>query len=189
MFAYIKGTTSFVNNEFAVVEAGGIGYKIFMPFSESAAMTIGAETKVYTYMYIREGILDVYGFTSKESLRIFEMLIGISGVGPKAAIAILNVMSPSEFITALETGDAKAITRAQGIGTKIAQRVILELKGKLDLSASAETVRAPKNEAYEEAAAALVSLGYSPGDADKALAGVTPGDTESMIKQALKNLF
>ena len=101
MLAYVRGITDYTCAEYAVIDAGGVGFKIYMPFSESARLKIGEEAKVYTYMYIREGIMDLYGFISPESLSMFETLISVSGVGPKAAVGILSSMSPSEFAAAV----------------------------------------------------------------------------------------
>lgn len=193
MFAYIKGTVSAVTHEYVVVEAGGIGYRVNMPFSEISRLPAGQETQVFTYLYLREGIMDLYGFISTESLHTFELLLSVSGVGPKAAIAVLSVLTPAQLALALTSGDYKSITKAPGIGAKIAQRMVLELKDKLksELSAEAEPLAEEQNESVtEEAVNALIVLGYAPNDAKKAVMGVKGADTvEQVIKEALKALL
>lgn len=193
MFAYIKGTVSAVTHEYVVVEAGGIGYRVNMPFSEISRLPAGQETQVFTYLYLREGIMDLYGFISTESLHTFELLLSVSGVGPKAAIAVLSVLTPAQLALALTSGDYKSITKAPGIGAKIAQRMVLELKDKLksELSTEAEPLAEEQNESVtEEAVNALIVLGYAPNDAKKAVMGVKSADTvEQVIKEALKALL
>ncbi len=192
MFSYIKGILDSVTADFAVVEAGGVGFKIYMPFSESSRLKCGEEVKVYTYMYIREGIMDLYGFTSPESLSMFEILISVSGVGPKAAIGILSTMSPSQLVTAVTGGDSKTITKAPGIGNKIAQRIILELKTKLkgfEVTGDDDVTVIVEESSQSEAVDALVALGYRMEDAKKAVAAATGESVEDIIKNALKNLF
>lgn len=190
MFSYIKGMVSGSMHDYAIIEAGGIGYKVNMPFSEISKLPAGEIAKVYTYMYIREGILDLYGFISEESLHTFELLIGISGVGPKAAIAVLSVLTAAELAIALSEGDYKTIKRAQGIGEKIAKRIILELKGKLDIKGDNDDDIIPMaNTIADEAVNALIVLGYSPNDAKKAIGGVQADTVETMIKEALKVLI
>lgn len=196
MLSYIKGTVALVKSEYAVIESGGLGFKVIMPFSESSRLKCGEEAKVLTYMYIREDILDLYGFTSEESLNCFELLIGISGVGPKAAIAVLSVLSPQQLTIAVSSGDFNAIKQAPGIGAKIAQRIVLELKDKLKSVASPDggeacvcvAEPADKNDA-EQAALALISLGYTPQQSRDAVAKAGGGNVEEIIKNALKHLM
>ena len=196
MLSYIKGTVALVKSEYAVIESGGLGFKVIMPFSESSRLKCGEEAKVLTYMYIREDILDLYGFTSEESLNCFELLIGISGVGPKAAIAVLSVLSPQQLTVAVSSGDFNAIKQAPGIGAKIAQRIVLELKDKLKSVASPNggeacvcvAEPADKNDA-EQAALALISLGYTPQQSRDAVAKAGGGNVEEIIKNALKHLM
>ena len=196
MLSYIKGTVALVKSEYAVIESGGLGFKVIMPFSESSRLKCGEEAKVLTYMYIREDILDLYGFTSEESLNCFELLIGISGVGPKAAIAVLSVLSPQQLTVAVSSGDFNAIKQAPGIGAKIAQRIVLELKDKLKSVASPDggeacvcvAEPADKNDA-EQAALALISLGYTPQQSRDAVAKAGGGNVEEIIKNALKHLM
>jgi len=191
VFSYIKGTVSGITHEFAVIEAGGIGYKVNMPFSEISRLPVGESAKVFTYMYIREGILDLYGFISEDSLNTFELLLSISGVGPKAAIAVLSVLTPPELALALANGDFNAIKKAPGIGEKIAKRIILELKGKLDIISEGDEENLPiANSIADEAINALIVLGYSANDAKTAVSGVKSAENiESLIKEALKALM
>ena len=130
MFSYIKGSLECVNSAYAVVENVGIGYKINMPFRESSALSLKSEVKLHIYTHIREDAFELFGFISEESLEIFELLLSVSGIGPKAATAILDTFSPSEFISAVSSGDAKSITKASGIRAKTAQRIVLELADK-----------------------------------------------------------
>ena len=196
MLSYIKGTVALVKSEYAVIESGGLGFKVIMPFSESSRLKCGEEAKVLTYRYIREDILDLYGFTSEESLNCFELLIGISGVGPKAAIAVLSVLSPQQLTVAVSSGDFNAIKQAPGIGAKIAQRIVLELKDKLKSVASPDggeacvcvAEPADKNDA-EQAALALISLGYTPQQSRDAVAKAGGGNVEEIIKNARKHLM
>ena len=196
MLSYIKGTVALVKSDFVVIEAGGLGYKVMMPLSESSRLKCGEEAKVLTYMYIREDILDLYGFTSEEALNCFEHLISISGVGPKAAIAVLSVLSPQQLTAAVSSGDFGAIKQAPGIGAKIAQRIVLELKDKLKsaVTDSDNIQDAPgissldKNDA-EQAALALISLGYTPQQSRDAVSKAGGANVEEIIKNALKHLM
>lgn len=196
MLSYIKGTVALVKSDCAVIESGGLGFKVIMPFSESSRLKCGQEAKVLTYMYIREDILDLYGFTSEESLNCFELLIGISGVGPKAAVAVLSVLSPQQLTQAVSGGDFGAIKQAPGIGAKIAQRIVLELKDKLKsaVPSGGETQNvcgaepADKNDA-EQAALALISLGYTPQQSRDAVSKSGGSNVEELIKNALKHLI
>lgn len=199
MYYYIKGTLAEKGDGFIVVDAGGVGYQLFASMSTVSAIGgIGDFVTAYAYLYIREGIMDLYGFCSLEEKTMFLQLIGISGVGPKAALSVLSVAPPSKLALAVITDDYKLIQTAQGIGAKTAQRIILELKDKLkntDLGAAvsesvsgAETVAENDNRA--EAVSALMVLGYSDREAAAALSGLDASlDTEELIKLALKNMI
>ena len=195
MFSYIKGSLECVNSAYAVVENGGIGYKINMPFRESSALSLKSEVKLYIYTHIREDAFELFGFVSEESLEIFELLLSISGIGPKAATAILDTFSPSEFISAVSSGDAKSITKASGIGAKTAQRIVLELADKLkgfsseDFTVSEIPSNVPGSMS-DEAIGALVSLGYSESQARSAVLNVkNASNVEELIKLALKGVM
>lgn len=193
MFDYISGVLKRKSENYAVIDANGIGYKITMP-SQSLAHLGEAETiaTIYTYLYIREDLIELYGFSSPEERTSFEMLISVSGVGPKAAISILSAVPFSSLALAIVTNDPKTITKAQGVGPKLAQRIILELKDKIksrDLNTN-DTDFTPVVSQDDEAIEALVVLGYSRGEAENALKNV-PSDAplEEKIKAALTGLM
>ena len=193
MIAYIKGTVEFKSGDYAVVECGGMGYKVNMPLSQLNIMpAVGSEVKVFTYMYIREDILDLYGFMTEDALHTFEMLISVNGVGPKAANAILSALEPASLAAAISGGDYKSIAQAQGIGPKTAQRIVLELKDKIGkASVGMADVITPVKEsnAVNEAISALVALGYSYNESKSALAGSEGTTTEELVKYGLKMLM
>jgi len=197
MFYYLKGSISYKGENFVALDVNGAGYKVYTSTGTISKIHTGDETTLFTYVNIREDIFDIYGFPAKEELSFFELLITVSGVGPKAALSILSTLNPSDIITAVITNDVKSITRAQGIGTKLAQRIILELKGKIP---DADVVSGIKGEGgYSdflaadnsgEAVSALISLGYSSQEASKAVAAVENASTvEETIKEALKRMM
>ena len=199
IFAYINGRLSYKHNDYVVVEANGIGYKVFTALSTIDGIgSLGNEVKVYTHLYVREDIMSLYGFLTQEELGMFELLISVSGVGPKAAIAVISSVSPSKFGLAIITDDTKTLTKAQGIGNKIAQRIILELKDKIkkeqliafnDLNQH-EIAFNGGNTKAQEAVSALMALGYTPLEANRAVSAVYSDDAEieTIIKGALKSL-
>ena len=134
MYAYIKGELAEVYPDFIVIETGGIGYQVFITGQTFSYLpAVGEEIKVYTYLYLREDAMILYGFLTRDDLELFKLLLSVSGIGPKAGIAILSVLDADDLRFAVLSGDAKAIAKAPGIGNKTAQRVILELKDKLSL--------------------------------------------------------
>ena len=196
MFYYISGELAHKGDNFAVVDAGGVGYKIHTSLSTlEKAGSIGSDIKLYTFLYVREDIFDIYGFSTNEELHMFNMLLSVSGVGPKAALSLLSTMPSSQIALAIVTEDTKSFTRAPGIGPKAAQRIVLELKDKVknDQLVSVPADSAPA--AYSggsmgEAMEALVVLGYSANEARGALLGLDMGmDLELIIKQALVKLM
>ena len=200
MFSYIKGILAEKAADHAVVECGGMGFKIYTSNNSlsDAKCVQGTEVTFYTYLYIKEGIMDLYGFSSKEELELFEMLISVSGVGAKGATAILSSGKPSSVALSIVTGDAAAIKKAPGIGNKTAQRIILELKDKIrneeivssGTDAFESSIPIASNE-REEAVNALTALGYTPGEAKTAVSKVTAdiNDVEGIIKEALRRLM
>lgn len=137
MFYYLRGTLAVLRQGFAVLDCGGVGFRLAISASTFASLSasLGKETTLYTYLSVRENAMELCGFSSEEELDLFEKLIDVSGVGPKAALSILGVLTPAELVRACADGDYKAVTRAPGVGSKTAQRVVLELKGRLpDLS-------------------------------------------------------
>lgn len=200
MYSYIKGILTDMEEDLVVVEAGGIGYNIYTTGQTFNYLpSVGEEVKLYTYLHIREDAMILYGFLTKDDLRVFKLLIGVSGIGPKGALAILSVMTTDDLRFAVLGDDAKAIAKAPGVGAKTAQRLILELKDKLSLEDAFEqksehireqnegNAKGAKNEAIQ----ALVALGYSSSEALKAVSGVElteETDVEDILKAALKNM-
>lgn len=202
MYSYIRGTLMEAGADNIVVETGGVGYEIHTTAQTGERLpAVGAEIKIYTWLYVREDALMLYGFQTKDELTIFKLLIGVNGIGPKGALAILSVMTTDDLRFAVLGEDAKALAKAPGIGAKTAQRLILELKDKLSLSdafeqmaSGAGTEELPDSRAKSaknDAVAALVALGYSSSEALKALNGIEiteNTDVEDILKAALKNM-
>ena len=201
MYAYIKGILTEITEDAIIVENQGIGYEIAVPGQVFDYLpSVGEEVKIYTYHYVREDAILLYGFLTKEDVRIFKMLIGVSGIGPKGALAILSVLSTDDLRFAILGDDAKAIAKAPGVGAKTAQRVIIELKDKLSLEDAFEQKLANQAQKAElnpaigvknEAILALTSLGYSQSEALKVLQGIeiSPDDqVEDVLKMALKQM-
>lgn len=201
MYAYIKGILAEITEDAIIVENQGIGYEIAVPGQVFDYLpSVGEEVKIYTYHYVREDAILLYGFLTKEDVRIFKMLIGVSGIGPKGALSILSVLSTDDLRFAILGDDAKAIAKAPGVGAKTAQRVIIELKDKLSLEDAFEQKLAnqaqkaelnPTVGAKNEAILALTSLGYSQSEALKVLQGIeiSPDDqVEDVLKMALKQM-
>ncbi len=196
MFAYIKGTLEEKGNGYVIVETGGIGYKIFMSNTSIGILGELKQTvKVHTYYYVREDNISLYGFVTKEELSMFELLLSVSGIGAKSAITMLSNIEPSAFALAVITNDIKKLTKIPGVGTKSAQRIVLELKDKLkadrELAKSEEIVNViEKEESLDEATAALQILGYNIRDIEKAYEKFDRKSmsTEDVIKAALRYL-
>ena len=195
MYAYIKGTLEIKASDHVVVEANGIGYRIFMSGNTIQRLgELNSNVKVFTHYHVREDNISLYGFYNLEELRMFELLISVSGVGAKSAIAILSNITPSAFALAVISNDIKALTKLPGIGAKSAQRIILELKDKLKTE---ETIAAEsdfeiqtvlaKDDNMHEAISALQVLGYPVKDATKAVSSIdcTGLSVEDIIKKAL----
>lgn len=196
MYYYLKGEVVLKQDNFVVLDIGGVGYKLYTSGLSQESVSVGDRVMFYTHVYVREDILDIYGFASKDELSMFLHLLSVSGVGPKAALAILSVVTPNRLVLAVMTGDAKTLTKASGVGAKMAQRVILELKDKLKnteivpeelASGVAEVIT--DNSALE-AVSALTVLGYSLNEAKKAVAEIDSTlSTEEIVKQALTKLM
>lgn len=195
MYYYIRGKYITRKDNFVVIEAGGIGYKIYTSALNLEKMpAAGTEITMYTHLYVREDVQDLYGFSSNEEITLFLQLMSVSGIGPKAALSIMSVMTCEQFALAVITNDTKAITKAQGVGPKVAQRIILELKDKLKTeNALPEDIKATSVEQenhQSEAVTALVVLGYTANEAKRAVSGVDPElPVEIIIKEALKILM
>lgn len=197
MFAYIKGTLEEKGNNYVVVEAAGIGYKIFMSNTSIGKLGGLRETvKVHTYYYVREDNISLYGFVSKEELSMFELLISVSGIGAKSAITMLSNIEPSGFALAVITNDIKKLTKIPGVGTKSAQRIVLELKDKLkadnEFAKSSEEFASQieKEDSLDEATAALQILGYNRHDIEEVYEKFDRSNmtTEEVIRSALRFL-
>lgn len=202
MYSYIKGELSeIVAENHIVVENGGIGYNIYIPGQVLSLLPgVGEEVKIYTYLCVREDAFILYGFLTRDDLNVFKLLIGVSGIGPKGALAILSVMSTDDLRFAVLSDDAKAIAKAPGVGNKTAQRLIIELKDKLSLEDAFEQKLSHTQEAVSgnglkeirnEAVEALVSLGYSSTEALKVLRDIEiteDSSVEDILKLALKQM-
>ncbi len=198
MYNYFKGMLSYIGEDFIVVECNGIGYEIYIPVSVISDLPgVGFEVKIYTYLHVREDAMMLYGFLSEDDKQIFKMLIGVNGIGPKGALSILSVLTPDDLRFAILSDDVKAICKAPGIGNKMAQKLILELKDKLNLEEAFEFKLAKNNAASvdqlskSEAVSALVSLGYSSTDAYKAVSAIPDAhllSSEELLKAALKKI-
>ena len=200
MIAYISGALVSAGENYIVIDNHGMGYRIFVSgkFLEHIP-AYGTQIKIYTHMYIREDELTLYGFYSEEELSVFRILIGISGVGPKVAMAILTALTIQELQLAVISEDAKTISKANGVGTKGASRIILELKDKLkmeDMMDAAYEQSIAQNtqdvNAARDAILALVNLGYSNSEAAlavKKIGDIEQMDTEAILKAALKKLI
>ena len=205
MISYIKGPLTAIEEDVIVVEAGGVGMGIHVPLSVLDRLPgIGREVTVYTYFQVREDAMSLYGFLNRQDREMFRQLIGVNGVGPKAALGILSTMTPDDLRMAIVSGDAKAISRAPGIGPKTAQRLILDLKDKVSMEEVLGNLALPSDggtsaalgtigmgEAAKEAVQALVALGYSNMEANKAVKQVEVTETmtaEDVLKASLRYL-
>jgi len=194
MYYYIKGELVLKQDNFAVVDNNGVGYKIYTSALSLEGIGVGDDVTFYTYLYVREDIFDIYGFTKNDELTMFLHLLSVSGVGPKAALAILSTLTPNQLVLAVMTNDAKALTKANGVGSKMAQRVILELSGKLKNSEILPDESIPENVTLDtsavEAVSALTVLGYSQAEAKKAVSKVDPTlGVEEIVRKALAHLM
>lgn len=200
MFSYMKGELVEILEDAIVLEVNNIGYNIHIPASMIDSFHgTGQEIKIYTYFHVKEDSMKLYGFLTRDDLNIFKLLLGVNGIGPKGALAILSVMTPDDLRFAVLGEDAKTIAKAPGIGNKTAQRLILELKDKLDLEQAfeaksthvAEEGQASVSEARGEAVQALTALGYSSTEAVKAVNNVEFTEdmtVEDILKAALKQM-
>ncbi len=195
MFYSLTGTLVLKDTSTAVIDCGGVAFRCFTTLNTIRELPQPGETAtLYTYLNVREDALDLYGFYTQAELELYKILIGVNGVGPKVGIAILSAFTPDRLSVIISSGDAKALTQAGGVGPKLAQRIVLELKDKVSGSAAGETapgggVSAQSAGAMSEAISALTSLGYTHNEAAGALAGIDADlSVEELIKAALKNL-
>lgn len=197
MIYNLRGTLTVSDVNYIVVECSGVGFKCFTTFNTVKDLgRVGDEVNVYTHLSVREDAMDLYGFATVAELDAFKLLITVSGVGPKAAAAVLSELSPDKLALCIASGDAKSITRAQGVGKKTAERIVLELKDKMGAIASDSVSRSVMNASSAvadndtaEAVAALVALGYSQSDASMAVGAMDKSlSVDEMIRQGLKQL-
>jgi len=198
MFYYVQGQVAALEQNLAVIDCGGVGFAVRTGNITLGQLKIGSTAKLYTYLHVREDTFELYGFATQSELNCFKLLIGVSGVGPKVALGILSVVSARNVTLSIVTGDEKSLTAAPGVGKKMAQRIILELKGKIDKEQAEDMTdvdslyirsAAENPDALQEATAALSALGYNPAEINAALKGLdikTMGAQE-LIKAALKN--
>ncbi|GAA0769586.1 Holliday junction branch migration protein RuvA [Clostridium subterminale] len=196
MYEYIKGIFKSIEKEYIVIECGNIGYKIFTSGSTiSNIPPIDQQVKIYTHQIVREDFIGLYGFLTREEISMFNLLISINGVGPKAALSLMSIANVSTLKYAIITDDDKLITKAPGIGKKTAQRIILELKDKInvgDAIPEGATINHIDidNEKLSEAVGALIALGYSDKEAEKAVEKADKSkNVEDIIKECLKILM
>ena len=199
MFYYVDGTVTVLKQSLAVIDCGGVGYACHASQNTIGKLKIGTRARLLTYLNVREDIFELYGFIDEEEQSCFEMMIGVSGVGPKAALSILSVAPPDRLALSIITGDEKMLMQAPGIGKKIAQRIVLELRDKMSkeqletASASSPVAAAAVSGGVnhtQEAVAALMVLGYTQAEALHAMEGLDAAgmDAEEIIRQCLKKL-
>lgn len=203
MFAYIKGTVEYIDIDNFVLENNDIGYRLYASNSSLAQLSLHDKVKVHTYLNVKEDGVTMFGFVTKDELEAFKLLLGVSGIGPKGALAILSVLSVDELRMAVLSDDFKAISKANGVGPKTAQRAVIELKDKFKFedvlpsiagvadSSVTKSKNSGANESFSEAVLALTSLGYSNIEAMQAVKKI--GDIEGLsvediIKKALKTM-
>jgi Holliday junction DNA helicase RuvA len=198
MFNYLNGTVAELETNMAVIDVGGVGYEVNTSAYTVSRLKTGDKAKLYTHLHVREDSVELFGFGSKSEKHCFEMLIGITGVGPKAALSILSMGSPEALVMAIVSGDDKALTAAQGVGKKIAQRIVLELRDKLAKETSEISFRdapgftAPADGSkLSDVRAALAALGYGPAETAAALSGIDIDamSLEEAIRAALKRMM
>ncbi len=195
MFYYIEGKVAMLEQGMAVIDCGGVGYACRASQNTIGKLKTGETARLLTYLNVREDVFELYGFINDEERSCFKMLVGVSGVGPRAALSILSVAPPDKLALSIITGDAKLLMQAPGVGKKIAQRIVLELKDKMSKE-QAESIpsisNAPSGSVNhtQEAVAALMVLGYSQAEALQAMDGLETSqlETEEIIRQSLKKL-
>lgn len=200
MIAFLKGTVCSIKPNMAILEVSGMGYRVFMTLRDLENLRRGQEVLVHTYLQVREDAMQLFGFLSENDLEVFQLLLNVNGIGPKGALGILTALSASDLKFAVLAGDAKAISKAPGIGNKTAQKLILELKDKFHLDDFYENTQDAKEDSYvpsgdllirDEAVQALTALGYPASEALKAVNAVLNeglATTEDLLKAALKKM-
>lgn len=194
MIGFIRGDIEAIYEDKIVIDTGSIGYNVYVPASVIDRIKIGDEVTMYTYLSVREDAMNLFGFLSRDDLDMYKMLISVNGIGPKAALSILSYLSINDLKYAIVSGDASTISKANGIGKKTAEKIILELKDKIDsISGSRDdvvSIDTSESSNINEAVLALESLGYSKVEALKAVKASNAKDpVEDIIKEALKHLI
>jgi len=194
MFDYLRGRVSFLTPDRVVLDVGGVGFSLAASANTTAKVRVGDEATLYTYLAVREDALDLFGFSDREEQASFLMLTSVSGVGPKAALAILSALTPSALALAIVSGDEKALCAAQGVGKRLASRVLLELKDKVSNEAAISGISSASApvpvKGTDEAAEALVALGYSSSEVYAALSKVDASlPTEERVRLGLRALL
>ena len=197
MIGFVEGIIEYIDVDKVVVNNNGVGYNVFMPASQIDTLNVDETVRVFKYLNVREDAMQLFGFLTRDDLEVFKLLITVNGIGPKGGLAVLSTITTDDLRVAVISEDAKAISKAPGIGAKTAQKVIIELKDKLNL----EDVLEPKldanfqvndNNSMSEAVMALVALGYSQADAYRAVKSIDnieELDVENVIKMALKKIY
>lgn len=193
MYDYLRGELARCDQQTAVVDCGGVGYLCNISLNTYREISGKTDVKLYTYLHVKEDAMTLYGFADEQEKQFFMLLISISGVGPKGALSVLSEMLPETFAAAVLTGDYRQISKANGVGPKLAQRICLELKDKLakaDVKVSEERAAAAVADkaAFEDAAAVLASFGYHKNDISKALEKCTADNSQDLVRQALRML-
>lgn len=190
MIAYLTGTVAATDQTTAVIDVGGVGYAVFMSNRALSRLPqVGAQTRVFTYLQVREDGMSLYGFLSMEEKELFQKLIGVTGVGPKVALAALSTFEPAELVEAIVAEDVSAVSRIPGVGKKSASRIVLELKGSLDSGFAQAGAPARENANMKLAAETLMAMGFSPTEAEVALRDAPADATEAaLVKYALKRI-
>ena len=197
MISFVSGIIEYIDEETVVIDNNGIGLSVFMPKDELSSLGQGEEIKVYTYLAIKENDMNLFGFLNRDKLDIFKKLIGVSGVGPKGALAIISTCQGDSLYVAIATGDDKALAKAPGIGAKTAQRIVIDLKDKIDLEQiigefDETTTVSVSNGVIDDAIMALVALGYSNTEATRAVSKVKVTEDmndEDVLRNALSFLM
>lgn len=196
MIYNVRGTLTYTDINYAVVECGGVGFKCFVSMTTLKELPpLGKDANLYTYLAVREDAMDLFGFATQQELDAFKLLISVSGVGPKAAMAVLSVLPPDRLSIAVSSGDVKSIQSAQGVGKKTAERIVLELKDKMlgiapSNAAAVQSIQAvASNSDAQEAVEVLVSLGFNQSDAATVVGAMDKGlSVDDMIRRGLKQL-
>ena len=193
MYYYLNGKLAVCQPNLAVIDCGGVGYKCAITANTYKAVSGKETAKLFTYLNVKEDALDIYGFATEQEMQFFTLLISISGVGPKVAIAILSELQPDAFANCIITSDIKRLTKAQGVGTKLAQRICLELKDKIAKTKETEgseivSEDMPVDDAVADAVAVLMALGYTKNESQKAVSKCSADETNALVKQALRLL-